>query len=695
MKHFKLSIEESIAHLSFDYAKKLVNILDEESLKELESILDDLSSKPLRALIISSAKQGIFVAGADISEIANVAFVEDAKAKSLFGQKVFDSLSNLTYPSFALIDGICLGGGLELALACSYRITTSNSKTQLGFPEVNLGILPGFGGTQRLPKLVGLIESIKMLTTGKSINGTNALKIGLSDTNVPHSIAYRKTIEFINVLPTYTREDKRNLKSKFLEFSILKKLTFKKALETIEKKTLGHYPSPIKIIKLLEETYSKGIQDYELEAQYFAELAITPTCKNLIQIFFSNEKLKKAYTKQIFKPKYVSVVGSGIMGSEIAFTVLKKDINTHLFDIKWSFLQKASAHIKKIFKKIKTLGLINSHEVDLKLNRLKLSTKNDFHATEFVLEAIVEDLHIKKDFFKQTERLSSRQAILASNSSSIKMSDISTCLKHSGRFIGMHFFNPVSRMPLVEIIPHEKTTKKTIEKTVAFARTLGKTPIVVGDCAGFLVNRILMPYLNESCYLLKETGDLEEIDRQLIEFGMPMGAFLLSDTIGNDIAYKVGKILENHYGKRMVLCPILKRLVDLGYLGKKTGEGFYSYKNGAPLGINKKLLEELKLPIVDKNDPVEKQDFVKTPLLAMVNESLLCLEEGIIKEVEFLDMAILMGIGFPAFRVGPIRYAETLGKEVLEKNLKNLKATNPRFSTIAENFLTQSFYQNP
>lgn len=691
-KAFSLRIDkEGIANLSFDLPNEKVNKLSAPVLKDLDQILDSIrANREVSALIISSNKQNIFIAGADINEIKDITEEKDALKKVSAGQNILDKIANLKIPTLAVINGACLGGGLELALACDYRIASTSNKVKIGLPEVNLGIIPGFGGCVRLPRLVGIEQSLKIILTGKAIEGGKAYKIGLVDDLSSEEFLDHGVKEFVAEILSakssnkYISKRKRQEKKRrtFEKWMFGKFITLYFAQKNIYEKTKGQYPAPFYAIDVIRKTYgmknTKKALKIELEA--FCELVVGDISKNLIQLFFTSENLKKEYANPDLKDdiKNVAVLGAGIMGGGIAWLFAKNDINVRIKDLTKEGIAIGYQQIVKIFSQLKKIRKITASEIDLKLAKVT-STTNDlgFESTDLAIEAIIEDMAIKKQSLAKFEQLVDKDTIIVSNTSSLSITEMSGALKRPKQFAGMHFFNPVNRMPLVEVIYGEKTSDQTIERVVNLTRKIGKTPIVVKDVSGFLVNRILLPCMNEACYMLEQGASIQEIDQAIEDFGMPMGPFILADTVGIDVVYKVAKSLEIAYGKRMKVSSLLEDIYknhnDL--LGKKSGKGFYQYEKSKAL-INPRMvniIRDYRRSNQVKSISLSESQIVNRFTLSMINEAAKCLEENVVKNAAYLDMAMIMGSGFPAFRGGILRYADKIGINQILGNLQDLE----------------------
>ncbi len=675
--YFNLTVDErGIATLVFDTPKSNVNVLCFDALYELREHIAELETNTeVKALFIESAKEDIFIAGADINEIKAFKDEDEIVSKLSEGQEIFNRLENLPFPTVAIIDGACLGGGLELAISCTYRIATNDAHTRIGLVEVSLGIIPGLGGTQRLPMLVGFTKAIELITASKRLKGDKALKLGLVDDSVPSGYLGFKKEEYIKEILAGSLEAKIDKKRKGIKwyemFAPAKILIAKMARSAVLKKTGGHYPAPMQAIDVLEETLSMSLENgLKVELEVFAPLATSEISKNLIELFFTSEALKKeTFSKGKAKTiESAGVIGVGTMGSGIAWALAHRDIPVRLGARKMPSIAKAMAKMMKNFESIKRRGRLTEREIGLKMDRVTHSTNmQGFEQADIILEAVSEDPVVKNKVYALLEEKVKKGAIIATNTSSLSITDLVKETKHPKRFVGMHFFNPVSRMPLVEIIAGEETSDKTVATVVALAKKLGKTPIKVSECAGFLVNRTLLPYLNEAAKMFEEGENVEEIDKLLTEFGMPMGPFTLADEVGIDIGEKVSTILYEAYGERMKPSSLLTQMTQKEWLGKKTGTGFYSHKGKAK--AHNEHIGELHT----SNPTLKDNTIVDRAILIMVNEAARCLEEGVVDNARYLDMAMVMGIGFPAFRGGLLRYADSEGLENIVARLQKLE----------------------
>lgn len=702
---FKTSISpEGIAELKFDLQGEKVNKLSIPVLDELEKKLDELSNnKQIKVLKLTSGKNGTFIAGADLHSF-EPAFQNPGIARDIIrkGHHVFNKLQNLPFPTVAVIDGVCLGGGFECALSCTYRVVTDNPKTQLGLPEVTLGIFPGWGGTQRLPRLIGLSNGLDMILTGKSLNGLKAYQSRIADALIPSEFQEQKVNDFISSILTKEGKQqiaKRREQKKWLPYlldsnPVGHSLVYSQAEKTVKEKTKGHYPAPLIALKVVKDSYGLPLQEgLKLEADTFIQnipdgFAIA---KNLISLFFIQEALKKEMAGLPAKPiSSAAIIGAGTMGAAAAWLFASKGVLTRLKDISWELVGKGIGAAYATFKKGVKAKKVTPSEFDLGFQRISGTIDyTGFEHVNLVLEAATENLDLKKKIFAELEQKVKPDAIIASNTSSLTIDAMAENMKHPERFVGMHFFNPIQKMPLVEIVAGKKTSPETVATAVDFCRKMGKTPIVVGDCPGFLVNRIFLVGANEVMLMLEEGYSVEALNKAILDFGMPMGPFELADEVGIDVTYKVGEIFEKAYGERMHPAKILGLMVERGLLGKKVGKGFQIYPNGTWNTEVNKLIDMCGR----KTSNLPQDKILPRFLYTMINEAARCLEEKVIERPDYLDMALIMGLGFPPFQGGILRVADKEGIDKVVRTLKELeKIHGNRFTPckLLEN--TKNFY---
>jgi 3-hydroxyacyl-CoA dehydrogenase/enoyl-CoA hydratase/3-hydroxybutyryl-CoA epimerase len=669
--------KDGIAVLTFDLPNEKINKLTTQVMEELENVLEELASKSdIKALVFQSGKEGNFIVGADIAEIRNITAAETGERLARRGQAVLNKLEALPFPTVAAIHGPCMGGGLELALACSYRVISNDQRTALALPEVKLGIIPGFGGTQRLPRLVGLVNSLDMILTGKSVYARKARKIGLADEVTFKEILLSRAVVIAkNAIgkprPAAVRA-RRPLAIKLLESNpFTRSVVFAKAKKTVLSETRGNYPAPLAALESVRFGLSHDRDaGYLQEAQHLARLAPTEVSKNLISIFYLNEMLKKDMHRSPVKIAHAGVLGAGVMGGGIAQLFAEKGIQVRAKDINTKAIAAGLKEAWDIFRKRQKKGVLTVIQARDGFDRITGTTEyTGFDGTDIAVEAVVENMDVKKAVLRDFEGTMYRPALFASNTSSLSITEMATASKHPENVVGMHFFNPVEKMPLVEIVRGKKTSEETVSAIATLSRKLGKLPVIVNDGPGFLVNRILMPYLNEAAVMLAQGATIGEIDQALLQFGMPMGAFILLDEIGIDVAHKVADILHRGLGDRVKPAPLLAVLYQEGYLGKKNGKGFYRYEGRKRSGPDTALASRLRTGAGNR-EHIGKEEIVERAVLLMIKEAALCLEEKIIDRPDLLDAALIFGIGFPPFRGGLLRYADKLGAQTVVEELE-------------------------
>ena len=679
---------DEIGLLHIDVPDKKVNVLSSSVMAELSDLLNILSQKPLQALVISSGKPNQFIAGADITEIQSIRTHEEGQFKSSMGQTIFNQLAELPYPTVAVIDGPCLGGGLELALACTYRIVSDGPKVQLGLPEVNLGILPGFGGTQRLPKLIGFQAALELILTGQAINAKKALRLHLADALYPQGFLADLTRKFIQHIHSETGRKKvlasrhaRPISTRFLESNPAgREIVSRIAHQQVRQKTQGHYPAPLKALAVVKSTYGIPLQKgLAVEAKAFADLVISKICQNLTHLFFVQEQLKKPshVSPKPWPLTHSAVLGAGLMGGGIAWALSNAELDVRLKDLNWENVGRGLAAAENLYQKGVERKKLSPPEALLKFNHISGTLDySGFGLADIVIEAIVENMAVKKGTLAELEQVVRPDTIIASNTSSLSITEMAAALNRPERFVGMHFFSPVHRMPLVEVIPGDKTDPGVVEATMQLARQMKKTPIRVKNVPGFLVNRILIPYVNEAVHLLEEGVDMLTLDRLMTQFGMPIGPLALADEVGLDVGYKVAVSLESGYGQRMAVPAILTHLHEnKDWLGKKSGKGFYVHGHGTKVP-NSELLKAVsdwqKAHRRESGTRPSMDDCLDRMVLIMVNEAARCLAEHVVAGPAELDMAMIMGTGFPPFRGGLCRYADQTSMTIITERLQKL-----------------------
>lgn len=657
-RHWRSEENLNIATLTLDAEGANANVLSHGVLDELDQLLTTLSGKSLDGVILRSAKSS-FIVGADVTEFRNIS--DSARAADLArgGQHIFERLAKLPFPSVAVIHGHCLGGGLELALACTYRVAREDEGTRMGLPEVKLGIHPGFGGTVRLPPLVGDMSALDLMLTGRTVAARAAKRMGLVDEIVPERYLLRAAHTLITKHPKPRRA---KWWQRLPHWAPLRKPVANFVERSVRAKANpDHYPAPYRILELWRSDAAQ-----EEEARSLGELLVGRTSRNLVNIFLLGEELKRRGKKHEHHIERVHVVGAGVMGADIAMWAALRGFHVSLQDRHPEVLARA---VKKAYgfykKKLKQPRLVQEA-----MDRLMPDLNGDGLArADLVIEAIIEKVEAKRELFALVESRVRPEALLASNTSSIPLEDIASALKNPTRLVGLHFFNPVAQMQLVEIVRGAQSSEAALNRARGFTTALDRLPLDVKSSPGFLVNRVLMPYLIEAVMLAEEGQSLANIDGAALDFGMPMGPILLADTVGLDICLSVAEELAGPLGIRVP--QRLRDKVAAGHLGKKSGQGFYTYdKKGRPVDRRKR---------TPTHEPVTER-----LILRMVNESVACLREGVVTDLDSIDAGMVYGTGFAPYLGGPMRYAETLGDVGICSTLRRLaEEYNKRFEPDA------------
>jgi 3-hydroxyacyl-CoA dehydrogenase/enoyl-CoA hydratase/3-hydroxybutyryl-CoA epimerase len=674
-QHITFEVANDIIWIGLGYnEKKSMTTLTRDSLAELTKAIAEATAidqkKGAKGLCFFSHKPGIFLAGMDISVINDLKNEADALRNLEEAHKLFNAVEDLKMPTASLVDGICLGGGLELSLCCKKIFVSDNAKTALGLPEVMLGVLPGFGGTYRLPKKVGLPAALDMILTGKQVKGKAAYKMGLADAMLPAERMKELAPQYLSKAKK-KKSLKEELEKAAMDNFLTRKIIFQKAREQVMKTTKGFYPAPLKILETLESGAGKSRPDYlAMEAQAFAELSQSVQSKNLQHIFFLTDNSKKLENKdQLPTVKKGAVLGAGVMGGGIAWLFaqnnqapIMKDITPAALELG---LKQASANFAGALKRRR----MSEDDFNRKMRSIEPTlTLEGMKAADLVVEAVVENMDLKKKVFAELEEYVRPDTILTSNTSSLSVEEMSKALKNPSRFAGLHFFNPVNKMPLVEIITHEKADPKVIQTLVKWALDVKKTPIVVKDGPGFLVNRILAPYLNEAAFLLEEGVSVEALDEAALNFGMPMGPCRLMDEIGIDVCVKVGKIMHDGLGERAVPSTLSTKLYEAKLLGKKNNKGFFLYdEKGKSTGKN----PEISKLLPAKKNHMDEMTIQMRLFLPMVNEAAYILADKICDKAATVDVGMIYGTGFPPFKGGLLRWADQEGLEQIVERLNN------------------------
>ena len=676
--------QRGLLWVTFDRPGERVNLLDAAILETLDGLLEDLRSRPdVRGLLFTSAKPGMFIAGMDVEQIASVTGSQAGAEAARFGQAVFQKIADLPIPTVCAIGGTCLGGGTELALACRFRVVANDPALRIGLPEVQLGIIPGFGGTQRLPRLIGLTRALELILTGRTLNAKRAAKYGLVDLLVPPAYLERESVALVErVIAEGERSVAGALRSgRFLARLAERSGSFRRYVIGQARKRVAKradpadYPAPFRALEAVEVAFTRPLlEGLDYEARVVGELISSRTAKNLMWLFKTQTALKSRGSGRGAVPRKVrrmAVLGAGIMGGGIAQLAADKRIAVRLKDLQYDAILTALRTADSIWKRRVSRRRMTRGEQWRRMSYIAPTLdESGLSRVDLVIEAVVENLEVKQNVLAETERWLDERAVFATNTSSLPICEIAARALRPERVVGMHFFNPVHRMPLVEVIAGRKSSPEAVATVRELAVKLGKVPVVVKDGPGFLVNRILTFYLNEAARLLGDGLRIEAIDESMTAFGMPMGPLALLDQVGLDTAKHVGEVLAAALGKRAEgNAGLLNTIIGSGRLGTKNGRGFYRYrdgKRGVPDGETYALIGS---PTPRDLPPETLQERL---VLAMVNEAAICLEDGIVAAPRDVDIAMVLGTGFPPFRGGLLRYADSIGIPIVADRLSRL-----------------------
>ena len=688
---FSTDIESGVAVVTFDLPGEAVNTLSRAVAEDLVRVFDELErDSAVRGAVLVSGKPDVFIAGADIEEFLTIEGPADAERMSREGHALLDRLERLRVPIVAAIHGACLGGGLELSLACAYRIASDHPKTVLALPEVQLGLIPGLGGTQRLPRLVGLRGALDMILTGRNVRAKKALQMGLVHELVHPAILREIGVRRARELGEGARQPPASgahgVAGVLLEDNpVGRAVVFRQAREQTLKKTRGHYPAPLAAVDAVAAGYESREKGAATESRLFGEMAATDVSRQLIFLFFATNALKKdpgvpEPAPEPLPVRKVGILGAGFMGSGIAAVAVQQGTLVRMKDADPARVGKGLAAIREVLKERLTKKQVTRQQFDDYLALVGGTTDySGFPSCDLVIEAVFEDIAVKHQVLREVERLLPPDAIFASNTSTIPIARIAQASARPDRVIGMHFFSPVHKMPLLEVIVAPRTNAQVTATVVAYGKRLGKTVIVVNDGPGFFANRILSPYINEAGRLLDEGAAVDAVDKALVDFGFPVGPITLVDEVGIDVAGKVGNIIADAFGERMAPSQSLQQVVASGRQGRKNRKGFYLYDaSGKKGGVDPSVYQ--LLPTGARRAAVSAEEVVRRCVLPMVNEAVRCLEEGIVRAPRDGDVGAVFGIGFPAFRGGPFRYVDAVGAAQVVRQLEELNARfAPRF----------------
>ena len=687
--------DAGVAILSLDVPGAPVNTLSLGLAEEMRTVFDDIErDSSITAAILISGKSDNFIAGADIEQFLEFKAAEEAEQASYTGQKMLSRLERLRVPVVAAIHGACLGGGLETTLACAWRIATEHPKTVLGLPEVQLGLIPGTGGTQRLPRLIGLPAALDMILRGRNVRPRKAMKMGLVDEVVHLAILRDVALQRARELGAGTRQRSKGRVERGAEGLLVERnrvgraLVLKRARQSVMQQTHGQYPAPLAALDVIRTGYEESIDaGFREESRRFGQLAMTEVSRQLIFLFFATNSLKKdpGVTAPAPAPHPVEklgVLGAGFMGAGITSVAVQQGTLVRLKDTDPARVGKGLAAVREVVKERYTKKQITRQQLDDMMALTGPMTEyTGFGNVDLVIEAVFEDIDLKHRVLREVEPLLPNDAIYASNTSTIPITRIAEASMRPEHVLGMHFFSPVHKMPLLEVIATSRTTKEATATAVAYGKQLGKTVIVVNDGPGFYTTRTLSAYMNEAGRLLDEGAAIDAIDRALVDFGFPVGPITLLDEVGIDVGGKVGLVLADALGLRMTPAEAMRRVVTAGRLGRKGRNGFYKYDASGKKGdVDDSIYQIIGAGArasAGQHVRIPDEEMVRRCVLAMVNEAARCLQEGILRNVRDGDVGAVFGVGFPPFRGGPFRYVDTVGVATIARQLQELNARHP------------------
>jgi 3-hydroxyacyl-CoA dehydrogenase / enoyl-CoA hydratase / 3-hydroxybutyryl-CoA epimerase len=683
-------VEGGIAVVTFDLKGESVNKISQAVKRDVQATFDSLEHDPsVKAIAFFSGKPDSFIAGADIEEFVKLTTAAEAERLSAEGQELLDRVARFPKPVAVGIHGACLGGGLEFALACGYRVASDHPKTQLGLPEVQLGILPGAGGSQRLPRLIGARGALDMILAGKVERAQKAFRLGLVDELVHPAILREVTIAAAQRMAGGWRPRRKRpggFTTWLLDGNPLgRRLVFRTARKLALEQTHGNYPAPLAALEAVEHGLKHGLTaGLKREAQLFGQLAVTDVSRKLVQIFFATTALKKDFGIPNPPPPVtvhrLGIVGAGFMGSGIAGTAIAQaGVDVRMKDADLPRVAKGLSTAREILDdRLKRRRITRFEHARLVALLSGSDGYSGFRRAELVIEAVFEDVQVKREVLREVEAATLPQLVFASNTSTIPIHRIADGAARPERVIGMHFFSPVARMPLLEVIPARNTAAEVVSTAVAFGRRMGKTAIVVQDSPGFWINRILTPYMNEAGHLLVEGVAIEEIDRLMVEFGFPVGPITLVDEVGMDVGEKVIAVMHDAFGERLAPAAAFAAMVKTGRLGRKAGKGFYKYAGGKKGAVDPGVYELIG---AHPNGGPRPAEIIQRLVLAMLNEAACAMGEGIVRTPRDGDLGAIFGFGFPPFRGGPLRHADDLGAARIVADLERLaERYGPRFA---------------
>lgn len=687
---------DGVYRIVLDVSGRAMNIFNHAVMTELDLIITDLEGRTdIRLVIFKSGKESGFLAGADVGAIQGIASAEEAERLLLHGQRLFSRIERLSVPTLAMLHGPCLGGGLELALACDYRIARDNSSTKIGLPEINLGLIPGWGGTQRLPKRVGIHQSLTMILSGKHLSASEAYKVGLIDQAIRPDDWRDEVAKVIQQLASgrslsRTFPNRNRMMQVIQRFSIVRNFLLAVTKRRLSRKS-RHYPAINAALEAIADSFSDAVDGFTTERRKFSRLIFTPTCRHLMGVFVAREQARdaKTWTAEAVDVihrdpiRKIGVIGAGAMGAGIAFQAATRGFEVGVKEINAESVNNGVRRIDDLASKYAHHKRWDRRQRDQLCQRIQITADlKSIADADCVVEAVVERMDVKKSVLGEVERSVGISTILATNTSALSVSEMSESLDRPSRFAGLHFFNPVHRMELVEVVRGKATSDSTIASLVTLVRALGKTPIVTTDSPGFLVNRILFPYLGEAVLMVRQGYDVATIDREIRHFGMPMGPLELLDRVGLDVALHVAESLRTTLCDVDDVIELLSPLVDRNQCGLKSGFGFYDYsrRRKQPRMISE--LVDYLVPISESPGFLvdDLSDIQRRLLYPMLSEAIRCDDESNVDHAWAIDLAMVLGTGFAPHRGGPLTMVDEIGAKAIRLNLEQLRSQfGPRF----------------
>lgn len=681
--HFRVEPLGDTAILWFDTPGDKLNKLSSTAMVELDRVLDDLArARDVKRLLIASAKPNNFIAGADVNEFLKVETPQQAEEFVRFGHQVYGKLSRLPQITVAVINGPCAGGGTELTLNCDYRVMSDHPKAKISLPEIKLGVFPAWTGVTRLPRLIGIPAALDFILKTRSLDGRRAKKAGIIDEVIPAPILMEAAQKWSSQVTEKRSIEKSDRTHFYIEGNPLaRRIIFEKARRAVVEDTKGNYPAPLKAIEVMEIGFSQGYEaGLAAEAREVSHLVVGEVARNLIHLFFEMERSKKDRGGKTRPIERAGVLGAGLMGGGIAQIIADQaEVPVRMKDVNWQALAGGLQAAAKVWRKQLERRRISKAEMSRKMALITTTTDWDgFRTLDILIEAVVEKLDVKQDVLRQFESIARPEAIFATNTSTIPIGRIAARATRPENVVGMHFFSPVDKMPLVEVIAGANSSPDAVATVSAFARKLGKTVVVCNDAPGFIVNRVLAPYINEAGFLLAEGNTVESIDEAMVQFGMPLGPLAVLDEVGIDVAGKAAQVMSEAFGDRITPSPLVPKLLEDNRLGKKNSRGVYAWSEGKRTEPDQGVYRLMGVQNPHAGNP---HDMAQRMVLAMINEAAMVLEDKVAFSAADVDLAMILGTGFPPFRGGLLRYADQRGIANIVATLEALaKAHGARFT---------------